>query len=152
MFQQIVHNCQILFCMVSSYQDIQRQLLSPNPVQISFVRNSHKTDTTDIQRTSQHPLGDLKKRRYKKGEKATNFALMIKQETHVMIYFLNRFAKEVLLFQRNAQNYGINLIFYCPQTQKHTLSIKTFKLFIKEALLVSRDKPLLNKQIKSIPL
>ena len=27
-----------------------------------------------------------------------------------------------------------------------------FKLLIKEALLVSRDKPLLNKQVKSIPL
>ena len=27
-----------------------------------------------------------------------------------------------------------------------------FKLLIKESLLVSRDKPLLNKQVKSIPL
>ena len=33
-----------------------------------------------------------------------------------------------------------------------TYKSNPFKLLIKEALLVSRDKPLLNKQVKSIPL
>ena len=33
-----------------------------------------------------------------------------------------------------------------------TYESNPFKLLIKEALLVSRDKPLLNKQVKSIPL
>ena len=33
-----------------------------------------------------------------------------------------------------------------------TYESSPFKLLIKEALLVSRDKPLLNKQVKSIPL
>ena len=33
-----------------------------------------------------------------------------------------------------------------------TYESNSFKLFIKEALLVSRDKPLLNKQVKPIPL
>ena len=33
-----------------------------------------------------------------------------------------------------------------------TYESNSFKLLIKEALLVSRDKPLLNKQVKSIPL
>ena len=33
-----------------------------------------------------------------------------------------------------------------------TYESNPFKLLIKESLLVSRDKPLLNKQVKSIPL
>ena len=33
-----------------------------------------------------------------------------------------------------------------------TYESNPLKLLIKEALLVSRDKPLLNKQVKSIPL
>ena len=33
-----------------------------------------------------------------------------------------------------------------------TYESNPFKLLIKEALLVSRDKPLLNKHVKSIPL
>ena len=33
-----------------------------------------------------------------------------------------------------------------------TYESNPFKLLIKEALLVLRDKPLLNKQVKSIPL
>ena len=33
-----------------------------------------------------------------------------------------------------------------------THQLNPFKLLIKESLLVSRDKPLLNKQVKSIPL